>query len=84
MAAGLGAVDGGRRQGAHLHAVERGLHDREAHSSDTQHRVVLVPAAGGAEQRCIVAVELAPGVGHLEGGHVGQELVQRRIEQADR
>ena len=66
-----------------LHAVQTGLEDAEAHSACAEHRVGLTPLLRGGEQHATFVVELAERVLHEQLLDVGEELVQRRVEQPD-
>ena len=72
-----------------LHLVDLGIQDAEPDPARAEHRVALVDLLHPREQ----LLELVEVVGHLDPraldlgaqiGKVGQELVQRRVEQADR
>ena len=71
-------------EGAHLHGVEPGLDHPEPHAAGPEHRVGLAPRQRGLVEAALLGVEPDGGllVGQLLGG--GQELVQRRVEQAHR
>ena len=75
------------RDRARLHAEQAGDLDAEADAAQAEHRVLLVEPADVREQRRGVLVDLAAllGEGDLDAelGEVGQELVQRRVEQPD-
>ena len=79
-----GAVDGDRRleDGAGLHLVDRRQGDAEADAAHAEHRVDLGEVAGaGGDLGDRQVHRLGQ---RLEiGGLLGQELVQRRVEQAD-
>ena len=82
--AALAQVGGRLHQGAHLHPVELRLDDAEADAAGADHRVVLGPRLGGGEQLLLVVVETGRRLLDVQLLDRGQELVQRRVEQADR
>jgi hypothetical protein len=80
--AGLGDVAGGLDDRPDLHLVDLGIRDAQAAAAVAEHGVGLVQFLGPLHQ--LLGVQ-AGGLGH---GHdvffrVRQELVQRRVEQAD-
>ncbi len=78
-------VGRGLEQGAHLHPVEPVLQDPEPDATGSQHRVGLLPAAGRRQQVRLLLVEAALAcLLDDEALHVGEELVQGRVEQAHR
>ena len=83
IAARLLARDRGLDDRLRLHPVEPGLEDAEATPAGAEHRVGLTPQLRGREQAPALGVELALGVVDEELLDVGEELVQRRVEQAD-
>ena len=73
----------------HLHLVDLGMQDPEAHAARAEHRVRLLELVDAVErllELLHVAVALDARVLELGGEllGVGEELVQRRVEQADR
>jgi hypothetical protein len=72
----------------HLHRVQTRHEQPEAHAAQPQHRVGLVQPLHRGEQSLGLRVGFPPRLGHrdLDGQlrAVGQELVQRRVEQPDR
>jgi hypothetical protein len=69
--------------GAGLHLVDLRIGNAEAHAAMAEHRVELVQLVGALLDLLDVDAEI-PGDDLHVGGGLGQELVQRRIEQADR
>ena len=69
-----------------LHLEQPGDGDAEAHAAQAEHRVLLVQPVHGEQQQRVGVVLLARRLGHgdldRQLGEVGQELVQRRVEQA--
>ena len=77
-------VEGRLHEGPHLHGVEAGLDDAEAHPPGAEHGVELVPRLGRLEQPALL-LGVEPDGGLLDGqlAGVGEELVQRRVEEPD-
>ena len=75
----------GVRDRADLHGVEAGDDQAEADAAQAEHRVLLVQAAHRVEQFLVLVRRVIAGQRDLdrEVGEVGQELVQRRVEQPD-
>ena len=84
VAAGLLAGDRGLHQCAHLHAVQAGLDDPEPAATGAEHRVRLAPHLGRAEQLLFVGGHRALRLLDDQLFVIGQELVQRRVEQTNR
>ena len=89
VAAGLDALR--RRLGdrAHLQGEEAGHDEPETHAAQAEHRVGLVQALDGGEQRELLGVRVALARARRatrteSSVKFGQELVQRRVEQPDR
>ncbi len=92
MISGRGAVVrglGGAQDGVDLHLVDLGVEDPQPHAAGAEHRVLLGDVVDAVEQ----PLELGEVVGVLDaraldrGGEilgVGEELVQRGVEQPDR
>ena len=78
------ALDRGLEQSADLGLVELGLEHAEAHTAGPEHRVRLTPLLRSVEERLIALVEAVGGLTHEQLLDVGEELVQRRVEQAHR
>ena len=76
-------VQGGFHQGPHLHGVEAGLDHTEADAAGAEHRVDLVPRSGCLVQPALFVREADGGL--LDGQllDVGEELVERGVEQPD-
>lgn len=71
-------------QCADLHPVQVGVQHRESDGAGAEHGVLLAPRADSLDRALAFRVEVA---GRLVGGQsvdVGEELVQRRIEDAGR
>ena len=84
VAALLLARDRGLHQRAHLHAVEAGLQNAEAHAARAQHRVRLPPELGRAQQLRLRVAEPFLRLLDEQLLDVGEELVQRGVEQPHR
>ncbi len=72
---------------AHLHHVDLGVHEREAAPARAEHRVRLVQLADArvdALEPVVLGARRRPLELDGERDGVGQELVQRRVEQPDR
>ena len=75
--------DRGLDERAHLHAVELGLEDAEPHAARAEHRVGLPPVLAPRASSVRPASSSSPlRVAHEQLLDVGEELVQRRVEQA--
>jgi hypothetical protein len=82
--AGLLVHGGGRLEDrAHLHLVDFREGDAEPAAAMAEHRVRFLQHGGAVAHGLDIDSRRLRHVGHL-GGRVRQELVQRRIEQADR
>ena len=75
-------LDGGLDDRPDLHVADLGELDRQAAAAEAEHRVGLVELLDAALDLLDGDAELAGDLG-LAGLVVGQELVQRRVEQAD-
>ena len=69
-----------------LHGVQAGDDQAEPDAAQAEHRVLLVQPADLLEQLAVLVGRLVAGQRDLDRqlGQVGQELVQRRVEQPDR
>ena len=87
-AADLDARRGGLEDRARLHLEQSGDDDAETHAAQPEHRVLLVQLVHGLQHPQVALALLAARLGHRDPhrqlGDVGQELVQRRVEQPDR
>ena len=83
MTTGVHPVDRCLHERTDLHGVQPGLDHPEAHATGTQHRVELVPQLGRLEETGLLGGQAHGGFldGELHG--VREELVQRRVEEAD-
>ena len=76
------------RDGPDLHREQAGDDQAEAHAAQAQHRVLLVQAVDGLEEPQFVLVRLLAGLRQGDAdrqfGDVGEELVQRRVQEPDR
>ncbi len=85
VAAGLLALGGRLGDRPHLHGEQPLDHQAQPHAAQAEHRVLLVQPADGGQQPQVGLVRVPLGLGdgdpHREVGEVGQELVQRRVEQ---
>src|SRR4029077_13517828 len=71
---------------ADLHLEQAGDDQAEPDAAQAEHRVLLVQPAYRGEQYLVLLRGRVAGQGDLDGefGEVGQELVQRRVDQPDR
>ena len=83
IAAGLLAGDGRLDDRLGLHLVEAGLEDAEPTPARAEHRVGLPPHLRDGQHAATLVVELALGVADEQLLDVGEELVERRVEEAD-
>ena len=83
--AGLLDRHGGVEDGAGLDLDEVGDHEAQAAAAQTQHRVLLVHRLDGGQQLLVLGGRRVAGLGHLDELllEVGQELVERRVDEAD-
>jgi len=82
VTAGRSSVEGRFHERPYLHGVEARLEHAEADAPCAEHRVHLLPGAGGLVEALLL---LGEALGRLLDGerlHVGEELVQRGVEQA--
>ena len=84
VATGLPTLDHRFEQGSGLHPVQIRTDVGEPHPPGTDHRIGLSPVTGRFEQAETLVVELAQRLGDDQVLHVGQELVQRGVEEAHR
>src|SRR5690606_7935648 len=78
-----GDVTGGFEDGPGLHLVDLGVSDAEPATAMAEHRVEFMELRGAALEMIDTDAERIGELGEL-GIPVRQELVQRRVEQADR
>ena len=87
-AAGPDPVGRGLQDRARLHLEQAGDDHAEAHAAQAEHRVLLVQLVHRLQHPQVALALLAARLGHRHAhrqlGDVGQELVQRRVEQPDR
>ncbi len=77
-------LGGGGQERPHLHRVQPRLDHAEAHPARAEHRVVLGPALGRGEQPLLLGGEPFARLLDAQLLDRREELVQRRVEQADR
>ena len=82
--------DGGLDDGPHLHLDDLGEKQPKANATQAEHRVLLAHALDRAQQRLLRLQLLLRRLLHTHGRHfdqllvvVGQEFVQRRVDQPD-
>ncbi len=75
--------EGGLQQRLDLYGRQHGQQDAHPHPAHAQHGVVLVQATRDVES-VLVGRRAGRRRGQGESGHVGEELVTRGVEQADR
>ncbi len=85
LLAGTLHCHGGVEDGARLDLDEVRGDQTEATAAKTQHRVLLVHRPDGREQLLVLRGRRVPRLGHLDQLvlEVGQELVQRRVDEPD-
>ena len=85
LPAGLLDRDLGVEDGARLDLHEVGDHEAQAAAAQAQHRVLLVHRLDGREQLAVLGARGVAGLGDLDELllEVGQELVERRVDEPD-
>ena len=77
------SLGGGLHEGTDLHLVQPRLHHTKADTAGAEHGVEFVPTLGRRQQLLLPLGEAFGGLLDTEVLGLGQELVQRRVEQAD-
>ena len=77
-------LDGGLEDRPRLHLVDLGIGDAEAAAAMAEHRVDLVQLRGARAATSATSMPVALATSSISASVLRQELVQRRVEQADR